>query len=197
MRKPRWAPSSSVSCANVSSTPTTWRMKSTSSYKSLRTKATGLSFTLSASTETLQQFAINTDRDHKQSHRSIWTHMHHTPQSSMTQCIQVVCLHSHTHTDTHINSFGSGPNKWLLLDILLIMGFPLSKGWTRCSSSAFYSSRSRSGQGHSLQKSQVQSNHSVCLLRESHNTHRTDSTAPPVTFIFVWHRMIFLSQIYG
>lgn len=28
-----------------------------------------------------------------------------------------------TQPQTHINSFGSGPNKWLLLDILLIMGF--------------------------------------------------------------------------
>lgn len=94
-----------------------------------------------------------------------------------------------TQPQTHINSFGSGPNKWLLLDILLIMGFSSKQRMDSllllCLSFLQIKVRPRlippniTGPVKSLN----------CLLRESHNTHRPDSTAPPVTFIFVWHRM--------
>lgn len=56
------------------------------------------------------------------------TRAHSTPQSA-TQCTHV-CMHSHAHT---LQNFGSGPQKWLLLDMCVMDFSSVYRGWTRCS----------------------------------------------------------------
>lgn len=132
-------------------------MKSTSSYKSLRRRATDLFFTLCVSTDNTVDIC-NKHRPKWQAikQQSMDTHTHalHTAQSSTPY------IHKH--------SFGSGPQKWLLLD-LLVMGF--SSVWRRdlLLSFCLYFSGSRSGKV-LVHPSLVKSLSHVCLLRESHNT---------------------------
>lgn len=156
-----------------------------SSYKSLRIRATGLFFTLSASTDT-QQTVCNKHRPRGQAIRKQKNgHARFILLSYPKHSAYILCAYSYTQ------SLGSGPNKWLLLDILVIMGFSSMQRMDSLLSLCLYSSRSRSGQG--PPPSQSSEITQPCLLRESHNIYTSNSTTLlQIPLIFVQHSLFML-----
>lgn len=122
-----------------SSTLRTWRMKWMSSYKSLRRRATGLFFTPSVSTDTHTIEICNRSQAIKQ-----YMDTHTSYSSDIYNTIHTQCAYTATRTRTHTHSFGSGPNKWLLLDM---MGFSSMQRTDSLLSLCLYFCGSRSGQG--------------------------------------------------
>lgn len=86
--------------------------------------------------------------------------------------MHILCLHRHTHTHT---ALGQDLTNGCCRTYWWWWVFPLCRGRTRCSRSAFIPPDQ--GQAKVLPPSQSSEITQPCLLRESHNTHNTQ---PPV-----------------